>query len=157
MMVWEEGLTRPSYGQNSADRWPPFTVFHLPPSSEPSFVFNFHKLDILLPTPKINPHKHEKLWLFLILTIQFCPINVDTHELYPSLSVLEGSPFQQQGRLMNPKLRKSPSTDGEFQKMLWGAGGHSSLHVQTCRSAFEPLRLAERAVRVPIMKTGVVF
>lgn len=75
----------------------PCSVCH--PAKNHQLKLSISIAGILLPAPKINPHKHERLWLFLIR-----PIDVDTHELYPSLSVLEDSPFQQQGGLPNPKL-----------------------------------------------------
>lgn len=39
--------------------------------------------------------------------IRFCPINIGVRELCCSLSVLEGFPFQQQEKLVNPQLQKS--------------------------------------------------
>lgn len=58
------------------------------------------------------------------------------------------SPFGSKEGSRTQSFESSPSADGEFQEMSLGAGGHSFLHAQTCRSAFHPLRLVERVTRV---------
>lgn len=64
--------------------------FFPPTQLQTVICFKFSQTGILWPAPKINPHEHENLRPFFILMIRFCPLHVDTHELYPSLSVLEG-------------------------------------------------------------------
>lgn len=66
----------------------------LSPSETPLPVSNVHELEgILLPTPEITPHKHEHLWPFFILTTRFCPITVDTHELYSASQFFRDFPL----------------------------------------------------------------
>lgn len=84
-----ETLTWAEKGRSLATS--PCSVCH--PAKNHQLKFSISIAGILLPAPKISPHKHERLWLFPTVTRHFRPIDVDTHELYPGLSVLEDSPF----------------------------------------------------------------
>lgn len=76
-------------------------VFHLPPSYTPLFVVNSHKLESFCPLLKLT-----------LTSMESCGCSLSSrYDFVPSMStlifsVLEGFPFQQQGRLTNPKLRK---------------------------------------------------
>ena len=115
-----------------------------PFSHPPMICFKFSQTGILWPTPKINPHEHENLWLFFILTIRFCPLHVDTRELYPSLSVLEGLFFLSAARKAHePKAWKVAFSQWKILENVVGGLGDTHFFCM-CKLAGQPptLRLS---------------
>lgn len=93
-------------------------VFHLPPSYTPLFVVNSHKLESFCPLLKLTLTSMESCGWFLILTIRFCPINVDTHLLRSGRFPLSAARKAHEPKASKVHLQPM----GNSRKCRWGLG-----------------------------------